>query len=196
MDLGDIKFTKPKKFSNYHLSKVSNCEIQFPKMEIISSDDKNIELEFVNDHSEIYNFLSKLDSYIVKYISEHSEEWFGKVIPINGVKQMYNKFIKAPRSSNNGCSMDFTFKKNCSLSDNNNNESYIGEFKENMKAECVSQLKYIYFSKDTCFTMWEIVSAKLYKQIKKVQAFGFVDDPDDICIEESEDDEIQTQTFF
>ena len=61
--------------------------------------------------------------------------------------------------------------------------------------ENVSQLKYIYFSKDTCFTVWEIISAKLYKQMEKVQAFGFIDDPSDITTEES-DDEIDTHSFF
>jgi hypothetical protein len=200
MNFEDISIAKPKKYEGYYLSKVSNCEIHFPKMEILSANDKIIELEFLNSHSEIYDFLSKLDNYIMNCISEKSEKWFDKHIPLNGVKSMFNKFIKAPKTSTSGCSISIGLKMQRGklksiLVDNRDNEIDISDFKENMKMENVSQLKYIYFSKDTCFTVWEIISAKLYKQIEKVQAFGFIDDPSDITTEES-DDEIDTHSFF
>ena len=120
-NLDNLIFTKPKKYGEYMISKIKypmdsvtdDMLIQFPKMTITSKTDKNIELEFNNDtkyNSEIYNFLSKLDNFILTYINTHSSEWFGKEIPESSLKQMYNSFIKPPKTSENKCTISFDFK--------------------------------------------------------------------------------------
>ena len=100
-----LQFTKPKKHSEYLVCKVKYSDesffVQFPKMKISEISPKGIQLEFLkNDfkyNRESYNFLSELDSYLSEYISTKSEEWFGKKIPLENIKNMYNKFIKAPK---------------------------------------------------------------------------------------------------
>ena len=201
----DIEFAKPKRYGDYYFCKIKNKAIQFPKMKIINSNSKNMELEFINDklyNKEVYNFLSKLDYLIVETISTNSEQWFGKSIPIDSIGSMYNKFIKAPRTSENGCSikLDFKIRKSgleTELIDKNNNSIDLDCFVVNNFAECISQLKYIIFSKDTCYITWEILVAKLYTPRKiKVKKYGFIPDVDDKVIHSDSDEESILSSFF
>jgi hypothetical protein len=207
--LDNLVFSKPKKHSDFLVSKVKyNTDddfiIQFPKMILSDIDEKNIEFEFINTkgyNKEIYNFLRSLDKYTVTKVHEKSEEWFEKVIPTESIKKMYNSFIKAPKTSENKCNVNFGIKvhKNEIKSlflDKKDNEIDFSQFKKNEIVECIAQLKYIFFSKDTCFPAWELVSAKLHKKLQKVPKFGFVDDPDDVQKCESDDEEIESSVNF
>ena len=207
-NIDDILIKQPKKYTEYYVSKVkykeSELVVQFPKM-IFSEDpgEKNIELEFINNkgyNKEIYNFLKHVDQFIIKQIQEKSQEWFEKTIPGESVKKMYNSFIKAPKSSEHKCNVNFSLKvsKNEVKSvflEKRGNEIDFSEFKKNEIVECIAQFKYIFFSKDTCFPVWELVSAKLHKKVLKVPNFGFIDDPDDQVVE-SDDEEIESFRFF
>ena len=58
--------------------------------------------------------------------------------------------------------------------------------------ECICLLKYLIFTKDSCFLHWEIETAKLHKKIQRVPLFGFIEDNDS-------DDELSDEeniTFF
>jgi len=203
-------FSKPKKYSDYLVSKVkypvdqieTPFIIQFPKM-IISSDpdEKNISLEFKSTNKELYNFLSTLDQYIIKYISNNSEEWFDKKIPLETIKKMYNSFIKAPQSTENKCTLQFSFKTQKNelktlFVDKKDCEIDFSQFKTNEVVECIAQFKYIIFSKDTCFCTWEISSLKLHKKVQKVKKYGFIEDPEDVEIVDESDDDISVDNFF
>ena len=205
-NLDHLIFTKPKKYGEYMISKIrypteditDDMLIQFPKMTITSKTDKNIELEFNNDtkyNTEIYNFLSKLDNFILTYINNNSKEWFGKEIPESSLKQMYNSFIKPPKTSENKCTISFDFKiKNSEIKstfvDHKNDEINLNEIKCD-QIECISHLKYIIFSKDTCFTTWDLVTAKLCApKINKVKHYGFIE-----TVESDSDDETTTSVF-
>ena len=181
-----LQISKPKKQSEYLICKVkydgsSEFFIQFPKMKLNNVSDKNVELEFINNdvkyNKECYNFLSNLDKYISDYISDKSEDWFGKKIPIENIKNMYNSFIKAPKTTENQSTINFNIKKDSTFIDRKNNELETSEIQLllNSEVECISQLKYIIFSKDTCFTIWELRSAKIYKKIDKVPDYGFIE---------------------
>ena len=205
--LENIVFSKPKKYSEYLVSKIKYSDedfvIQFPKM-ILSEDpsEKSMELEFTNNFKEMYNFLKKLDHYIINQTHLKSEEWFGKIIPVDSIKKMYNSFIKAPKTCENKCNLNFGFKTHKTqiktlFLDKKDNEIDFSQFKKNEIVESIAQLKYIFFSKDTCFPAWELVSIKLHKKVQKVSKFGFIEDPDDIQKCESEDEEeINTIKFF
>jgi len=200
--LSKLQFSKPKKHSEYLVSKVKYSDepffIQFPKMKIMEITTKGIELEFLKNETkynkECYNFLSELDSFISDYISENSEEWFGKKIPLENVKNMYNKFIKAPKSTENEPTMNFTMKKNSSFIDNRKNELEFSEIKNSDIIESICQLKYIMFSKDSSFTVWEFQSGKIHKTIDKVKGYGFIE----LEESDSEDEEAITEiiNFF
>lgn len=209
-DLKNIVFTKPKKYTEYLVSKVKyNNEdliVQFPKMTLSEDpDQKTIELEFINTkgyNKSIYNFLRTLDHFIVKQVHEKSQDWFEKTIPSESIKKMYNSFIKAPKSSENKCNVNFGLKTNKTeiksvFYDRKGNEIDLdfSEFKKNEIVECIAQFKYIFFSKDTCFPVWELVSAKLHKKVQRVSKFGFIDDPDDQVVE-SDDEEIESSVGF
>ena len=73
--------------------------------------------------------------------------------------------------------------------DKKGNEIDFSQLTKNETVECIAQLKYIFFSKDTCFPAWELISLKLYKKIEKVPKFGFIDDPDDKIVNVESDDE-------
>lgn len=201
----NISFTKPKKQGDYLICKtkysfpasnssLSNYEellIQLPKMKIVSEineDTKKIELEFLKSSKytdNVYNFLSKLDEHILDYIHNHSETWFNKKIPQDKLVNMFNKSIKSPKSSNNKCTMNFTFKKsNCTLVDNKKQDLELNDFKNNLNVECIAKLKYIIFSKDMCYTSWELVVMKLNRRINRVPKFGFIEEEN----ENNEDD--------
>ena len=202
-DLDSFIFSKPKKYKN---SEVMVCKIknknnepvlvQFPKM-LVNEYSKFVELEFINEtgyNKKVYNFLSKLDEFVIEYISTHSEEWFGKKIPLENITQMYTKFIKAPKTSDNRCTINFVFDKlKSQIIDKKNDSLEITELVKGVTLECISQMKYIVFTKDTCFVNWEICTSKLHKKIIKVPKFGFIEDPIDNSDNES-DEEIFT--FF
>ena len=198
LTLENIVFLKPKKYSEYLVSKVRCSDedfvIQFPKMIISDISEKSMELEFTNNFKEMYNFLKKLDTFIINNVQINSEEWFGKIIPADSIKKMYNSFIKAPKSTDNKCNLNFGFKihKNQNKTlflDKKGNEIDFSQLTKNETVECIAQLKYIFFSKDTCFPAWELISLKLYKKIEKVPKFGFIDDPDDKIVNVESDDE-------
>jgi hypothetical protein len=215
-----IIFSKPKKHGEHLICKVKYDEpenpdlvLQLPKMKVV--DDfiqsegtelpKNVSLEFLNNKSkynkEVYDFLSKLDDYIINFIHKNSLEWFGKEIPLDSLSKMYNKFIKAPKDSDSQCTMNFSLKKDkgkleCVLMDNKKNELDLIDFKKDSSVECITQLKYIIFSKDTCFTIWELCNIKLYKKVKRVPKFGFIDDSSDVNNQESISDIEEDYSFF
>ena len=210
--LDAIEFSKPKKYNDYLVSKVKyNFEdetsfiIQFPKM-IISNepDEKNISLEFKSSKGtdkDLYNFLSKLDTYILNHVSDNSEEWFGKKIPYESIKKMYNSFIKAPQTSEHRCSLQFSFKTQKNelktvFVDKKDNEIDFSQFKKNEIVEAIAQFKYVIFSKDTCFCTWEISSLKIHKKTQRVKKYGFIEDPDDREIQSDSDDDISVDHFF
>ena len=117
---------------------------------------------------------------------------------------MYNSFIKAPKTSESKCTLNFGIKVHKNeiktlFLDKRGNEIPFSQFKKDEIVECIAQFKYIFFSKDTCFTAWELISAKLHKKTQKVPKFGFVDDPEDVpkCESDDDDDEIAaTINFF
>ena len=204
-NIENIKLSKPKKCGEYYVSKVkynlgeedTDLILQFPKMTLSEDPEESISVEFMNNRSynkEIYNFLSSLDTYIIEQTCKNSEEWFGKEIPLKSIKKMYNPFIKAPKTCEARCVLNFGMKyhKNelktlfLDRKDNEINNKY---FKKNEIVECITQCKYIFFSKDTCFSAWELVSAKLHKKMQMVPKFGFIDDPDDKVIKVESDDE-------
>lgn len=199
-------FSKPRKNKNTEVMvcKIKNKNndqviLQFPKMTLVSDyhqRDKSIELEFLNEvgyNKKIYNFLSTLDEYLLEHISLHSEKWFGKTIPIENVKNMYINFIKVPKTSENKCTLNFIYNK-VELIDKKNEETDISELVKGVTVECISQLKYLVFTKDTCFLNWEIKTAKIHKKILRVPKFGFIEDSTDHSDDELSDEEIIT--FF
>ena len=199
-NIESIIFTKPKKNGDYFIAKAKDeLIIQFPKMNIINIGPKNMELEFINDTSkyykEVYNFLSNLDEHVIKYINENTESWFGKKIPLENVKQMYNKFIKAPKTSETKCTVNFIIKGHVEITDNKNNEIGFGDLVVGNTLECISQLKYIVFSKDSCFITWELMGAKMYIKKERVQGYGFIEDPSENTAEPVSDDE-ELFSFF
>ena len=202
-------FTKPKKHGEYLICKVKYPEndtitLQFPKMTISSEPTtKAIELEFKNDtgyNKKVYNFLSKIDDHVIEQITTKSEEWFDKKIPLDAVSQMYKKFIKSPKTSENNCTLNFNFmlkkKELLTLFVNSKNEPIdFTDLKKGSTVECIAQMKYIVFSKDSSFVTWDITCAKLHKRINRVPKFGFVEDPEDQQID-SDDEDIEIHTFF
>jgi hypothetical protein len=195
-------FTKPKKNGDYLISKVqyekNALVVQFPKMKLLTVSEKSIELEFISDSGyskKMYTFLSSLDSFIVKNLSEKSEEYFDKKIPIDYLSQMYNKFIKAPKEVDSKCTLHFTLKGSTFL-DRKNNEIELSEINPGDLLEPISKMKYIVFSKDSCFVNWEIQTCKVHQTISKVKPFGFVEDPDDITIDPESDSEIEEPVNF
>jgi hypothetical protein len=213
--LDSFIFTKPKKHGDYLVCKVKYSSgesevpvtVQFPKMKIVNTPSlKNIELEFKGSAGYtkiVYNFLSDIDSYISKYIASKSLEWFEKEIPEDSINKMYNRFIKSPKNHENGCTVNLGFKSKkgellSELVDRKGNSITFDEITSPNMLECIAEMKYIIFSKDTCFVQWEICSCKLYKKILKVPRYAFVDDPDDIEIPKEciSDDELEIHSFY
>jgi hypothetical protein len=195
INIENLFFKKPKKYGDYFICKISeDVVIQFPKMTISSINLKGIELEFISDstkyYRKVYDFLSRIDEHVLDHVSENIEEWFGKKIPSENIKQMFNKFIKSPKTSGSKCTLNFLFKpsgKETIVIDNKKNTLELSDLKESETVECISQLKYIVFSKDTCFTTWELQSAKKYTRIEKVAKYGFIEDPESESESDSEE---------
>jgi hypothetical protein len=205
VNLDSLIFTKPKKHGDFLVCKIKYPEsegfkLQFPKMKIVSeSPNKFIELEFTSDagyNKKIYNYLSKLDDFVIKYVTDNSEEWFGKKIPQENIHQMYNKFIKAPKTSESKCTLNFCLSKTSDIIDKKNESLETSDLKKDSVIECIAQMKYVVFSKDTCFVNWEICTAKVYKKILRVPKYGFIEDPDDCTLEKSDDEEIDVNSFY
>jgi len=195
-DLDSFRISKPKKYrADLMVAKIKNKNkepiiVQFPKMLLESDYEKFVELSFLSKtgySKKVYDFLSNLDEKLINYITSHSEEWFGKQIPLTSVTQMYNKFIKV---NENGNFINFVFDKKSELINKKNETLHISELVKGETVECISQLKYIVFTKENCFMTWEICTAKLHKKYSFVPKFGFIEDQ----LDES-DDEIDDEKF-
>lgn len=174
-------FSFPKKHNAYKICRLRTSQkdpilIQFPKMSVLSLS-KSSELEFVGESGytlKVIEFLKKLDSFIVQHIYSKSEEWFEKQIPIEKLSEMY-----VPHSKSIKCI----------------NKTETESVTKEALLEGILQLKYLVFTKETCYFQWELVTAKVHKKAPKViKKFLFIEDPDDISDDEISDDE--TFTFF
>ena len=178
--LDSLHFSKPKKHSEYYYSKIKysldkdlvNFNIQLPIMGITNINDKNVSLEFINNNiseysKKCYNFLTNLEGIIIDNIYLNVTEWFGKEIPKESVKKMYNSFLKAPKNSESNVGMTININKSK-----------------------ICHLKYLVFSKDTVFLVWELLSCKVYKKINKVKQYGFIEDPEDYSLEDPEETDL------
>ena len=201
--LSSLTFTKPKKVKDFLVSKVKYLDkpfvVQFPKMTVVSLE-KSVELEFKTDRGytkKVYNGLSKIDTLLVDYISSKSEEWFEKKIPNSSVSQMYNKFVKAPKTSENNCTINFTLSKNKELVNHRGEPIELSDISKNSTLQVIAEMKYVVFSKDSSFVQWEILTGKMEKKINKVPKNGFVEDPDDRDLpKDDSDDEPEINSFF
>jgi len=197
-DLDSFRISKPKKYrTDLMVAKVKNKNkepiiVQFPKM-TISDYTKFVELGFLSKtgySKKVHDFLSNLDEKLINYIASHSEDWFGKQIPLTSVTQMYNKFIKV---NENGDFINFVFDKKSELINKKNEILHDSELVKGETLECISQLKYIVFTKENCFMTWEICTAKLHKKYNFVPKFGFIEDQLDESDDELDDEKF---TFF
>ena len=189
-------FQKPKKYKNQEImaGKIKNRNnenviVQFPKMKVAERD-KLVELEFVNQsgyNKKVNAFLSKLDDFVVEYISRESEKWFGKTIPVENVKQMYTPCVKENK-------IKVVFDKTNSHLTDAKSETPLdsSEIVENVTLESICLLKYLIFTKDTCFLQWEICTSRVHKKYQRVPLFGFIEDNDD----NMDSDEEETITFW
>jgi hypothetical protein len=206
--LENLTFTKPKKVKDFLVSKVKYSSenapdrpfiVQFPKMTVVSLE-KCVELEFKTDRGytkKVYNGLSKLDTLLVDYISSKSEEWFEKKIPTGSVSQMYNKFLKAPKTSENNCTINFSLSKNKEFVNHRGEPIEISDISKNSTLQVIAEMKYVVFSKDSSFVQWEILTGKMEKKVNKVPKNGFVEDPEDCDIpKDDSDDEPEINSFF
>ena len=192
-DLNSLRFSKPKKCQGtLMVSKIKKSGepylIQFPKMSIVQFNETvpgnpmNIEFEFVNQSGytkKIISFLSKFDTFIKERIFQHSEEWFGKTIPIENLNEMYQT----------NTTLKFVIDKKTEITSKDSPVD-ISELVKGSLVECIVQMKYLIFTKESCFIHWEICSARLHKKVERVRKFGFIEDPCD----ESDSEEIIT--FF
>jgi len=202
-DLTQISFSKPKKYGEYLASRVKyngsdELYIQFPKMKITNINPKGIELEFGTNryNKKMFTWLSKLDEFITETVEANSKEWFNKELSKSQITQMYNKCIKAPKALDGQCTVGFAISPKTVLLNSKNQEILLDSFKELKEVECISQLKFVVFSKDTCFLSWEVCTAKLDTRLKKVPQCAFIEDPDDCNIESEETNEEQLSLCF
>jgi hypothetical protein len=213
--LDSIEFSKPKKHSEYYYSRIKyslnnqliNLNIQLPVMSITTINDKGISLEFMRIHSEYskkcYNFLSNLENIILDSIIKNTAEWFGKEIPMESIRKMYHPFLKAPKNADSNVSIDININKS-KFYDSKNREISLSDIKENNNSECICHLKYLVFSKDTAFLVWELLSCKVYKKINRVKQYGFIEDPEDYSFDSddldlpelNQDPSEKNNTFF
>jgi hypothetical protein len=187
-DLNSIRFSKPKKCQGtLMVSKIKKSSepylIQFPKMAVLQFNETvpgnpySIQFEFVNQSGytkKMISFLSKFDTFVKERIFQHSEEWFGKTIPLENLNDMYQ-----PNTT-----LKFTIDKKTETTFD------ISELVKGSLVECICQMKYLIFTKESCFIHWEICTARLHKKVERVRKFGFIEDPAD----ESDSEEIVT--FF
>jgi hypothetical protein len=174
-------FQKPQKYKNAEImaSKIKNrynepVIVQFPKMNVVEYN-KTLELEFTSEtgyNKKVKKFLSSLDNFIVGYISTQSEKWFGKTIPIENVKNMYK-----PCDSDN--KVKFVTTSKSELINKREETVDTSEIVKGVIVESICHLKYLIFTKDSCFLHWEICTSKVHKKIQRVPLFGFIEDLDD-----------------
>jgi len=206
-NLENIKLISPKKHGEFYISKIkysnpdnsiSNFYLQLPIMKIMNVGIKELTIEFLKEgkySEDCYTFLNNLNELILSQIIINSKEWFGKEIPKDSIKKMYNSFLKAPSTLNNNVFMNVGITKNTKYYDT---KSIITEdpLVVGNLCESICQMKYLTFSKDTAFLVWELVSIKNIKtKINKVKPYGFLHIPEEDLIDSEEYDEIN-ETFF
>jgi hypothetical protein len=110
---------------------------------------------------------------------------------------MYNKFIKAPKSSENNCTLNFSLSKNKQFVNHKDEPLEVVDLCKNAVLQVIAEMKYVVFSKDTAFVQWEILTGKMQKKIHRVPRNGFVEDPEDKSVEKDDsDDEPEINSFF
>jgi hypothetical protein len=214
--IDSIKIAKPKKYDEYYISKIKyslpeskdlvNFNLQLPLMVIKDITTKEISLEFTknNNYSNgCYDFLCKIEDYILKSIQGKCKDWFNKEIPVDVIKNMYNNFLKAPQTNTSNVFINVMVSKNSKFYNSRNKELGIEDLKSGINTECICQLKYLMFSKDTSYVVWELITSKSYKKVNKVKQYGFIEDPEDYFDIDQQEDEleeinnnIKNNTFF
>jgi hypothetical protein len=194
---GSFTFSKPKRHKNGELMtcKIKNTSkepvyIQFPKMNACSDFANCMEFSFpgaTGYSKKVIAFLESLDKFILDLVSSRSQLWFDKTITPEQLHTMY-------KHSNIENKIKVVFDKtNSSIVDKKNEVAGFEEILKETSVQLICLLKYIVFTKDTCFLQWEVCKAKIYKKTQKVEHFSFIEDPDD----ESDDDDFQENlTFF
>jgi hypothetical protein len=183
-------FSSPKKQNELMVCKMKKpILLQFPKMKVLSEEiTKSVELEFTSEtgySSKVLAFLERLHSFIIGYVHEHSQKWFGKDIPLENIKQMYK------------ISTTFVLSSKSEIMNSRGEVLEPCEIVKGNVLECISKLSCIVFTKDTFYIYWELCTAKLHKKIERVPKFGFIEDPEDLEeIDNFSENEEEPITFF
>jgi hypothetical protein len=193
-DLTQLTFSKPKKYGEYLASRIKykgsdDVLVQFPKMTITNINPKGVELEFgTNKYSKkVFSWLSAFDDLIPQVVETNATEWFGKELTKSQITQMYNKSVKAPKTLESQCCVGFSIPSGAVFVNSKNETIDVDELKQSKQLECISQLKFVVFSKDTCFLALELVTAKLDTRLKRVPQCAFIEDPNDCMTEPTEE---------
>jgi hypothetical protein len=105
---------------------------------------------------------------------------------MDSLRKMYHPFLKAPKNADSNVSINININKS-KFYDSKNREILLEDININNNSECICYLKYLVFSKDTAFLVWDLLSCKVYKKRNRVKQYGFIEDPDDFTQEESDD---------
>ena len=104
---------------------------------------------------------------------------------------MYNTFIKPPKTSESKCTLNFTINSKSEILHKNEIINLIEADKEGF-LEPIAKLKYIIFSKDKSFAVWELCTAKYSKKFKgkPFKTFAFIEDSQDHTQDSDNEEEI------
>ena len=149
--LENFKISKPKQVKNKYVSKVTidseDLIVQFPKMVINDITVDSLTLEFDNKSSsysqKCYNFLGKLDSLILQHIYSNSPEWFGKQIPMDSIKNMYNSFLKAPKNVDSSVNITLAVTKKSLFFNYKNKSMDFSDINNTYSCAVIAKLKYL-----------------------------------------------------
>ena len=172
----DFSFGEPKKTQGgsyisdaYYLGKSQRLFIQFPKIKTISSILNNqLSLEITKDKWELFEFLTSLDSHCIKYIYEHSVNWFSESFTYDMVDDSYKNVIKITDTK---CLPSFRFKmlsnKNEKAVIFNNKKEPQENILENSYVVILAEFQGLRFMRTNVKPEWRIVQVKMFENVGK-----------------------------
>lgn len=174
-----VNLDTPIKENDYYSSNLEFI-IQTPKLQI---NKLNKESLYININESLEKCLTDFDNYLIKYISNQSEELFKEKYSIDDVEDIYKHSIKFRKNKedilkciySNKLNIFNKYKELLELSDLTNSDNII----------CLIKCSKLIYYKTFCMPYWEILQIKLKENIINNNIYLFKEDNNDNYIEKN-----------
>ena len=184
--LNEISFTHPERnVGNSYIAKTNYPNkqryiIQLPLLKtldgIITIDKKEyLTLEIDEQNIDVSHFFSNIDEYCIKYISDHSNEWFEEEYDISSIENTYKNTIKKIGNSYViRIRIPPSMKDVISVFDENKNKVGFDHIVQDSELITLIELEGLRFLRTQVIPIWNLLQCKVYQPDTSLQLTDYL----------------------